>query len=199
MQDLKAGHVLGGTPIKLQVMQIVGAVIGALVMAPVLNVMASVASGVFKGGLPWDMVAIGAGIAIAVIAIDLQLERRRSEFRMPVMAFAVGIYLPFELSVPILLGGLLAWAMTRHFARAGVVGAQREERERNGLLFSAGLITGESLMGIGLALAIYIAKDKNALSLDVVHTKLLELPGLALLALVGWLLYRASTRDTSRR
>jgi putative OPT family oligopeptide transporter len=217
MQDLKAGHLLGGTPYKLQIMQVLGAVVGALVMAPVLNLlntsygigtglpapqaslMASVAHGVFEGGLPWGIIAIGAGIALGVIIIDIILEKQGSSFRMPVMAFAVGIYLPFELSVPIFLGGLLAWAMTRYFAAHRVDAAGREERERNGLLFSAGLITGESLMGILLAIPVAVAGDANVLRLVHTESKWLELPGLALLALVGYGLYRASTRAVTAK
>jgi putative OPT family oligopeptide transporter len=130
MQDLKAGRILGATPVKQQIMQIVGVLGSAFVMAPVLKLlmqaygigaptaahpqplaapqatlMAAVAGGVFGGGLPWTMVIAGMIVAVLIIALDLWLEKRGSEFRAPVLAVAVGIYLPFELSVAILLGG----------------------------------------------------------------------------------------------
>jgi putative OPT family oligopeptide transporter len=138
MQDLKAGHVLGATPWKQQVMQAVGVVASALVMAPVLSLMleaygigipteshpnplaapqaglmAAVAQGVFTLDLPWDMVGIGALVAVFFIVLDIVLEKKGGDFRTPVLAVAVGIYLPLELEVPILLGGLLAWAAGR--------------------------------------------------------------------------------------
>ena len=126
LQDLKCGYIVGATPWKQQVMLAIGAASSALVMAPVLNLlakaygigvptaehpdpllapqatlMASVAKGMFGGELPWGMIAIGAGIGAAVVAFDLWLKGRNSEFRAPVLAVAVGIYLPLELSVPI--------------------------------------------------------------------------------------------------
>ena len=210
MQDLKAGHLLGSTPYKLQIMQIVGAVGGALVMAPVLNLlhtsyvigsdkltapqaslMASVSFGVFEGGLPWLMVGIGAAIAVVVILVDLALEKAGSSFRIPVMALAVGIYLPVDLTLPIFAGGMIAYAMKRRFTRTGVSGDDAETRERHGLLFGAGLITGEALMGIALAFPIGIAQDTEVMALlDPAEHDWLKFPGLLALGTVGYLMYR---------
>ena len=130
MQDLKAGRLVGATPWKQQVMQIVGTVSAALVLAPVLslllraygfeghstakaaplpapqaNLMASVARSFFTGNLPWLFVAIGACVAAGVIALDRVLQVRRSGFRTPVLAVAIGFYLPVEMSVPIFAAG----------------------------------------------------------------------------------------------
>jgi putative OPT family oligopeptide transporter len=213
MQDLKAGQLLGATPYKQQIMQVVGVVAAALVMAPVLTLllkaygigeasathpdalaapqamlMASVAKGVFRGGLPWTMVGIGMAMAVAIIACDSWLERRGSSFRTPVLAVAVGIYLPFELSVPILLGGLVAHGAGRYFAKhAAKHGEQktaplRELGERHGLLFAAGLITGEALVGIAMAIPIVVTGDKDVLALFGSHHG--TAPGIVLLALV---------------
>ena len=138
LQDLKCGYIVGATPWKQQVMLAIGAASSALVMAPVLNLllkaygigvptaqhadpllapqatlMASVAKGMFGGALPWDMVAIGALIGAAIIAWDVWLKRRGAKFRAPVLAVAVGIYLPLELSVPIFAGGLIAHLVER--------------------------------------------------------------------------------------
>src|SRR3546814_8388736 len=71
--------------------------------------MASVANGMFGGKLPWTMIAIGVAIGAAIIALDEWLKARKSNFRVPVLAAAIGIYLPLELMVPIFLGGLLAY------------------------------------------------------------------------------------------
>lgn len=184
LQDLKCGQLVGSTPWKQQVMQIVGVVVAALVMAPLLNVldqayhigskglpapqanlMGSVAKGVFLGGLPWNIIGIGAAIAAVVIAIDATLVRIGSKIRVPVMAFAVGVYLPFELNVPIFFGGVIAWMVNRALDKTGASPERRGDVERMGLLAAAGFITGEALMGIGLAVPIGVLHDKKALAL----------------------------------
>ena len=175
MQDLKAGHILGATPLKQQIMQMVGVVAGALAIplvldslliaygmgapteaqpdsltAPQATLMQSVAQGIFGGGLPWNMVFIGGAIGIVIIVIDQYLKSKGSTFRMPVLAVAVGLYLPFELDSAIFVGGVLA-----HFLTRGTKGQKGEEKANNaGLLLASGLITGEALMGIGIAIAI---------------------------------------------
>ncbi len=216
LQDLKAGYIVGATPWKQQLMLGIGAFSCALVMAPVLNLlaaaygigaptpehpnalaapqanlMASVAKGMFGGQLPWSMIAIGAGIGAAVIALDEWLKARRSSFRVPVLGAAIGIYLPLELMVPIFVGGLLAYIVER---RHGVLGAAEEERERvhrPGVLFSAGLITGEALMGIFMAIPIVVSGSADALALPE-SFQFGKFVGLVVLALIAVLLVRAA-------
>lgn len=225
MQDLKAGHILGATPYKQQIMQAVGVASAALVIAPILTLlleaygigeatpeqphalaapqamlMASVAKGVFEGGLPWTMVGIGMGIAVAIILFDLWLEKKESTFRTPVLAVAVGIYLPFQLSVPILFGGLIAYGASRRFKRSEIeagneaekvaAGEQREAGERHGLLFAAGLITGEALVGIAMAIPIVVTGDKDVLAIFGAHEA--TWPGALLLLLVMGALLRVA-------
>jgi len=175
MQDLKAGHILGATPYKQQIMQMVGVVAGAIAIplvldsllvaygmgtpsveqpdsltAPQATLMQSVSQGIFGGGLPWNMIYIGAGIGITIIAIDQYLKAKGSEFRMPVLAVAVGLYLPFEMDSSIMIGGLLAWSLEK-----AVKDSWGKEKAANaGLLLASGLITGEALMGILVAIAI---------------------------------------------
>ena len=218
LQDLKAGYLVGATPWKQQLMIGIGAFSCALVMAPVLNLlaaaygigaptpehpnalaapqanlMASVAKGMFGGHLPWTMIALGAGVGAAVIALDEWLKARGSNFRVPVLGAAIGIYLPLELMVPIFIGGLLA-----HFVekRQGVVGKPDELRERAhrpGVLFSAGLITGEALMGIIIAIPIVLSGKSDVIALPA-SLQFGRVAGLAVLALIGWLLYRSAAR-----
>ena len=214
MQDLKAGQILGSTPYKQQIMQAVGVVAAVFVMAPILNLlhdayvigspnlvapqaglMASVAGGIFSGDLPWGMIAIGGAIAVAIIAFDLWLGSRGSSFRTPVLAFAVGIYLPFELSTPIFLGGLVAHMIARGMARRGVPADEIAAASNSGLLFSAGLITGEALMGIILAIPIAIAADTKVMAIDIGGTPPMW-PGLALLAGLVVLLARSARRPS---
>jgi putative OPT family oligopeptide transporter len=217
LQDLKCGYIVGATPWKQQVMLAIGAASSALVMAPVLNLllkaygigvptaehpspliapqatlMASVAKGMFGGHLPWGMIAIGAAIGVAVILWDQWLKARNSEFRAPVLAVAVGIYLPLELAVPIFLGGLIAWLVEK---RLGVHGEspEAERAKRNGMLFAAGLITGEALMGIFIAVPIVTSGRADVLALPGG----LQFGGWLGLLVVGWLalmLYRTGTR-----
>ena len=227
LQDLKTGHVVGATPWKQQVMQAVGVLATAVVIAPFLSLrraaygigkektkpqpnrlrapqahmMASITEGVFDKdkSLPWALIGVGAGIAGAVIALDLVLERRRSRFRTPVLAVAVGIYLPLELGTAILLGGLVAWAAGR-FARkrrpAGEPappGAAAAGAGTRGILLAAGLITGEALLGILLAVPIVILKSKTALNLKLPGAPW-HWPGLALMAVVLILLFAVASR-----
>ena len=216
LQDLKAGYLVGATPWKQQLMLGIGAFSCALIMAPVLNLldqaygigdptrpgslqapqatlMASVAQGMFGGKLPWDMIAAGAVIGALVIAFDNWLKSRNSTFRVPVLAAAIGIYLPLELMVPIFLGGVLAYLVERRF---GVVGTSdeslRDRIHRPGVLFSAGLITGEALMGIAIAIPIVISERSDVLALPA-QFHFGQFVGLVVLAVVGWLLYRVSS------
>jgi len=184
MQDLKAGYLLGATPWKQQLAQAIGVISAALIIAPILNLllaaygigpateaqphslaapqanlMASVASGVLGGQLPWDFIATGAAIGIAIICCDESLRRRGSAIRAPVLAVAVGIYLPLELSAPIFIGGLIAWAANR--------GAVAKVGYGNGVLFAAGLITGEALIGIFMAIPIVVSGNPDILNASV--------------------------------
>ena len=170
LQDLKTGHIVGATPWKQQIMQIVGILSAAAVLGLVLDIlhsayvigsadfpapqatlMKSVADGVFSGNLPWGMVQIGAILGIVIIILDVLQEKRGATFRLPVLAVAVGIYLPIELSTPIFLGGMIA-----HFTNS-----TQENISNRGLLFASGLITGEALMGIMVALPIFITGNKS--------------------------------------
>ncbi len=169
LQDLKTGHLVGATPWKQQVMQIIGTLSAAAVLGLVLDIlhtaytigsadfpapqatlMKSVAEGVFSGGLPWEMVQAGAVIGIIIIILDVIQEKRGASFRLPVLAVAVGIYLPISLSTPIFLGGMIA-----HFTNSS-----KKETDNKGLLFASGLITGEALMGIMVALPIFLTGNK---------------------------------------
>jgi putative OPT family oligopeptide transporter len=121
--------------------------------------MASVAQGVFKGNMPWNFAFIGMGVAAAIIICDIFLEKRKSSFRMPVLAVAIGIYLPLELAVPIFAGGIIHWIISNIRKKRNTPKEEAEKSNRNGLLFASGLITGEALMGIVLAIPIVILKQ----------------------------------------
>jgi putative OPT family oligopeptide transporter len=228
LQDLKTGHLVGATPWKQQIMQVVGVLTGAVVLVPVLSLlqakygigeptaghahplsapqatlMASLTKSVFGAGLPWPLVGLGAAIGVVVILIDRRLEAQESEFRLPVLGVALGIYLPLKPSATIFLGGVIA-ALARRAA------SKADEPSRRGLLFAAGLITGEALMGILLAVPIALGAFRPGLNPD--PFMLFETPpiggwpGLLIMAVVGWLVYQSAkqsakqtARDSSRK
>ncbi len=233
LQDLKAGQIVGATPWKQQAMLVLGALAGALVMGPVLQLlfqayglgdvlpragmdprealqapqatlMASVAQGVLGGALPWGMIGIGAAVAAAIIALDETVLARREArdrdagvrpvggaFRAPVLAVAVGMYLPLEVSVPILLGGLVS-----HAALTAVRRRRGDEAgaERSGLLLASGLITGEALVGILLAIPFAVYQRTDVLAIPGVPGALQTALGLAgAAAFLAWM-YRVAVR-----
>ena len=179
MQDLKCGHIVGATPWRQQLFQIVGVVAAAVVIplilqlldnqygigrpspnpnaipnsvlaAPQAGLMQALAGGIFGAGIQWNFIMMGFALAIALIVLDKIQEKRGSSFRFPVLAVAVGIYLPLGLSVPIFIGGILAWLVKRRSAELDE--EQWTRREGLGLLVASGLITGEALMGVLVAL-----------------------------------------------
>ena len=221
LQDLKAGYIVGATPWKQQLMLAIGAFSCALIMAPVLNLlaaaygigaptaahpnplaapqamlMASVAKGMFGGKLPWDMIAIGGAIGAAIIALDEWLKARGARFRVPVLAAAIGIYLPLELMVPIFLGGLISHLVQKKHRVSDDDELAKDRIHRPGTLFSAGLITGEALMGIAIAVPIVVSGSADVLALpEAWHFN--QWIGLVVLAVVGWLLYRTGSKSRS--
>jgi ribose/xylose/arabinose/galactoside ABC-type transport system permease subunit len=138
----------------------------------------------------------GAVVGALIIALDEWLKSRNAHFRVPVLAAAIGIYLPLELMVPIFLGGLIAHFVERkHQVRVDDHDA-KDRIHRPGTLFAAGLITGEALMGILIAIPIVLSSRGDVLALPA-QFQLGQWVGLAVLAIVGWLLYRTSARSTS--
>ena len=169
LQDLKTGNIVGATPWKQQIMQLVGVVSAALTLGIVLTLlheaygigssdlpapqavlMTNVANGVFSGNLEWGMIYAGAVLGIIIILIDQYQAYRNADFRVPILAVAIGIYLPIELTLPIFIGGMI-----NHLANK----TASESGKNNGLLIASGLITGEALMAIFIAVPLFF--DKN--------------------------------------
>jgi putative OPT family oligopeptide transporter len=163
LHDLATGFHVGATPRALEISVAIGAVAASLVMAPILNLliaaygiagtataregalaapqaflMAQVTQGVFAGGLPWGTIGAGAALAAVLAVSDALLERAGSEWRTPIMPVAIGLYLPFGLSVAILAGALVR----------GRFGDRDTRGARDGILFAAGMVAGEALMGV---------------------------------------------------
>lgn len=155
-QDLKTGFLVGATPRKQQMGEIVGCVAAAIAIggimyllsaawsygsndlpAPQAMLMKMVVEGVMGGNLPWNLVL--TGVFIAVVARVLGI---------PVLPFAIGLYLPIYLSTPIMAGGLLRWYLERRGYRSEKA---RNDCVQSGVLYASGLIAGEGVVGILLA------------------------------------------------
>ena len=208
--DLKTGQIVGASPYKQQIMQIAGVAVACLVMAPIMQLLhettpggiggrelaapqaglfASLANGFFGDGvLPWNMVAIGSALGVIILIGDSFLESKNSTFRLHLMPVAVGMYLPFGLSTPILIGGLLA-----HFILADDnSGEDSDGVLQKGVLLSSGLIAGESLMGI--ILAFVAGAGIQTLSLDLNPDLVTGLTSIAAIGTIWWLYSSAKSK-----
>ena len=155
-QDLKTGYLLGATPVKQQIGELIGVIAaglaiggvlylldsawgygGAEVPAPQATLMKMIVEGIMGGNLPWNLVFTGVFLAIALEVL-----------RIPVMPFAIGLYLPIYLNTSIMIGGVVRWFMD---SRKNVDAKLKEEQTTRGTLFCAGMIAGEGLVGILLA------------------------------------------------
>ncbi len=194
-QDLKTGFLLGATPKRQQLGELVGVLTAAFFVcltvvvldksigigsdelpAPQAVLMNLVISGVIDQNLPWTFILIGAGIAIAV-----------ELFRIPSLPFAVGVYLPLSTMAAVFIGGMLRWVMTRKQPEDVI-----NSRRKQGVLFASGLVGGEGLMGVGLAVVVLATGEKISglpINLNAWLTGLISL--LAIAAIV-WLIGRAA-------
>ena len=187
LQDLKTGLLVHATPWRQQVALIIGCFVGALVIAPVLEIlyhaygfsgalprpdmdpsqalsapqatiMTTISQGIFSNKLEWTYILSGVGLGAVLIVIDAFLKKiSDKKIGLPVIAVGIGIYLPPSINMPVIIGAFLAWFITRHIANYAKRTGNKEvavKAERFGTLFSAGLIVGESLMGVVLAFVI---------------------------------------------
>ena len=190
-QDLKTGYILGATPKKQQLGEIVGVVASALAIggtlylldsawgfgsdelgAPQATLMKLIVEGVMGGDLPWVLVFIGVFIAIVVELIGI-----------PVLPFAIGVYLPVQLNACIMVGGLIRLAFDKI---KGKKAEHKEEIVNDGILFCSGMIAGEGLVGIVLALLAVFGLN-SALNLSEklgIPSEVSDLGGLLLFALI---------------
>lgn len=160
LQDLKVGHILGGTPWKMELGEIIGVTIAALVLiwpmivldrvyeigsaelpAPQAGLMALMAQGIVGGQMAWPLVITGMFLALGLILINAPSP----------MLIAVGMYLPFQSTSAIFVGGLVAWWLTRLMDRRKVGPEERSRALNTGVLLSSGFIAGEALMAVFLA------------------------------------------------
>lgn len=207
-QDLKTGQLVGSTPERQQWAEVLGTVVPAFFLVPVMSLLnsaygigdglkapqatlfASLVKGFFgHEGLPYGMIEAGLAIGVTIILADTILERLNSGIRLHIMPIAVGIYLPWSLSVPIMIGGLLHFAISR-------VHEQKDDLHNKGILFGSGLIAGEALMGIALAIPLALGVNM-AVNIEALPTRLLDGGSLVLyFGLVSFYYWYARWRST---
>ena len=167
MQDLKVGHLLGGTPWRMEIGEIIGVIGAAVVLAIALNVMhaaytigsaelpapqaglmALIANGIVGGEMAWPLVITGMFFAVGLILVNAPAP----------MLIAVGMYLPFYSTAAIFVGGLIKALFEWRQKQKGCTEGQRKESENKGILLSSGFIAGESLMAVTLAF-LFLGQD----------------------------------------
>jgi len=160
LQDLKVGYILGGTPAKMEVGDLLGVVVASLVLffplavldrayhfgspalpAPQAGLMAMLAKGIVGGDMAWPLVIVGILMGFALIMIEVK----------SVMLFAVGMYLPLGTTFAIFVGGVIRWVTDKLRDRRGLNDAQKARVDNAGVLTASGLIAGEALCGLVIA------------------------------------------------
>lgn len=228
MQDLKVGQVVGATPWKQQVMLVLGVLVASFVIplildllynaygiggsfpregmnkahmlaAPQAGLMAAIAQGVYAHNLEWGTIGAGAIIAVICIIIDELLKRRGT--RLPVLAVGVGIYLPLDASVPVIIGGLLSYLINVRLNQRYPIAKRTSEtrvatHKHRGLLLACGIVAGASVMGVVLAIPFALKESSDALKImpDQYHS-LAGILGLIVTFLLCAWIYRVVMRN----
>jgi putative OPT family oligopeptide transporter len=214
LQDLKVGHILGGTPWKMQVGDILGVVVAGLLMffplyllhtsdlasnptsggfggpvlaAPQAGLMAALSQGIVGGEMAWPLVVVGIAMGLSLILIKV---------RSP-MLFSVGMYLPLGTTFAIFVGGVIKGMVDKAGEKRGHNPAQKARVDNAGVLAASGLIAGEALMGLVIAAVVAIRPDKT---FPQVKAMAAAAPWLALpvLAFLGWYLINMPLRKAGR-
>jgi putative OPT family oligopeptide transporter len=194
-QDLKTGYILGATPMKQQIGEIIGVVVSAFTIggvlilldsawgfgstalsAPQATLMKMIVEGVMDGNLPWGLVFIGVFIAVAIEILGI-----------PVLPVAIGLYLPLELSATIMVGGVVRYVIDRKASDK-----DKKNEANGGILFASGMIAGEGLVGILLAILTVFGLDAVIDMSGFLDTGIIG--GIVLLLVMVGLIYHAGSR-----
>jgi putative OPT family oligopeptide transporter len=191
LQDLKVGHILGGTPSRMQIGDLFGVVVASLVLffplmildkayhfgsaalpAPQAGLMAMLGQGIVGGNMPWPLVVVGIFMGFALIMVQVKSP----------MLFAVGMYLPLQTTFAIFVGGVIRWITDLLRDRRGYNDAQKARVENAGVLTASGLIAGEALCG--LVIASIVGTGHRLPDIGIGNAWITGLIGLALLITV---------------
>jgi putative OPT family oligopeptide transporter len=208
LQDLKVGHILGGTPKSMQIGDILGILVASVSLyvplmvlhvgnikaggtgfgdrelsAPQAGLMSMLARGIVGGDMPWPLVVVGIFMGIALIMVQVKSP----------MLFSVGMYLPLETTFAIFVGGVFRWVTDSMRDRAGFNDAQKARVENAGVLTASGLIAGEALTGLVVA-ALRFYEVKLPVIFEDPHVGI----GLAVLALLAYIMIRTPIQNCGR-
>jgi putative OPT family oligopeptide transporter len=191
LQDLKVGHILGGTPAKMELGDIFGILVASLVLffplmildkayhfgsaalpAPQAGLMAMLAQGIVGGNMPWPLVVVGILMGFALIMVQVKSP----------MLFSVGMYLPLETTFAIFVGGVIRWLTDKLRDRRGYNDAQKARVDNAGVLTASGLIAGEALCG--LVIAAIVGTNHTLWHIELGNLLFSGLIGMAVLILV---------------
>jgi putative OPT family oligopeptide transporter len=200
LQDLKVGHILGGTPAKMQLGDFLGILVASLALyfpllvlhqgninrggigfgdpqlsAPQAGLMASLAQGIVGHNMPWPLVGAGVLMGLAMIMLEVK----------SVMLFAVGMYLPLETTFAIFLGGVIRWLTDRMRDKRGFNDAQKARVENAGVLTASGMIAGEAILGLVVAAFYFFNKP-----LPVIFAAPATYSGFIVLAIIAFVMVR---------
>jgi putative OPT family oligopeptide transporter len=228
-QDLKVGQLVGATPWRQQVMLLLGVVVSALVIPPVMQLlfdvygidgvlphpgmdlsktlpaptaalMAAITEAVFQNALPWNMMFFGAAIILALIVINY-LCRIGRYFRLSILGVAIGMYLPLASSVPLFLGGLIAFLVGLKVDRKDMPKEEKPLHKQRGVLIACGLVAGSALVDVLLAIPFSIFHSPDALMLvgPGWYPYSIVLAVISILALGLWIGHRVSGSSLERK
>jgi putative OPT family oligopeptide transporter len=182
LQDLKTGQLVDATPWKQQVALVIGVIAGAVIIPPVLDLlnhaygfagapgphrehplpapqaglMAALAQGVIENNVDWSLIEVGVGIGVAMIVIDMLLRRSTAGAHLSPLAVGLGIYLPTQSTLMVVVGSIVGWYFERRAERR----ANPDRTKQLGVLLASGLIVGEGLIGVLIAaLVAFSGKD----------------------------------------
>ena len=213
LQDLKTGQLVNATPWKQQLGLIVGVAVGALIIPPILDLLnrtagfagaasvhiagatplpapqatliSTLAKGALGGHLPLGLLGIGALVGIGLVVVD-EILRKTGRYSLPPLAVGLAIYLPSAVTAPVVVGAVAGWLYDRWVAK----GPRAQHAKHMGVLLASGLIVGEGLFNV--ALALLVATTNNGSPLGFVGAPLVKLfggeesPGFVLFSFVGY-------------
>jgi putative OPT family oligopeptide transporter len=192
-QDLKVGHLVGATPWKQQLMLLLGVVVSALIIPPIMQLLfdvygiagimprpgmdlshslpaptaamlAAITEAMFRETLPWNMMLSGAAVILSLIALNHTFKIQRF-FRLSILGVAIGMYLPLASSFPLFLGGMLAFLMENKLKGLNLDAHATNKRRQIGTLIACGLVAGSALMDVLVAVPFSLLHSADALSL----------------------------------
>jgi putative OPT family oligopeptide transporter len=187
LQDLKTGQLVDATPWKQQVALVIGVLVGAAIIPPVLDLLnkaygfagmpgvdpsralpapqagliSALARGVIERNIDWSLIGIGAGIGVALIVLDAILGRFSKTARLPPLAVGLGIYLPTSTTLMIVVGAVVGWYFDKRADRT----AKPESTKQLGVLLASGMIVGESIIGVIIAAIVVFSGKPSPLAL----------------------------------